>query len=579
MLHHFPIFVLGEMFFALLNALTAYIANVAFLQHMVSAMIEQRSVYEMIFGLVLFAVYQLMVDIYSTLYVNICKPKMNERINKWFYYDIKNAVKSHELYFYDNPAFYDDVTYVSSHIFGDAIASVSNVSRIISNLVNIILILSLFSQIGVVVLLIACLSIILSLLFDIPIIRLNNKRNYDLNSINREKTYFYSCFFSRSSFMERKMTGINELLNDRYLVSIEKLKEYNKKCGLKIFALSSLKDAISSNILLYLVLFVYLLYKTLITHELHGSDFISSYNAVNIIVSSIMSLVSVWESMMSSSYTIEKYNSVKVLSTSIKRTFSSDNELEKIHSIELRNVTFTYPETERLVLDHINMKLVLGDKIAIVGKNGSGKTTLVHLLMGLYKPTSGEILINGRSIKEEEYPALSHQFAAFFQGMMPFEASVAENVALDVDADADKVKRALTKTKSDKLLSVSLDQMIGVLFDDKGLILSGGEFQKLMLSYCFYSDKSLIIMDEPTSALDPISERNFNNQVEELSEEKLTVFVTHRLSTVHMASCIYVIDNGKICDYGTHAELMQHDGVYKDMWTLQAQKYCLGTDE
>lgn len=577
MLRHFPVYVLSELLFTLLIALTAYIANVLFLQYIVSAMIERRSIYEMLFVLALFAVYQILVDIYSAVYTNILKPKMNERINKWFYYDIKNAAESHELYVYDDPAYYDNMTYVSSHIFGDATASVSHISRIISNLVNIALILSMFSRIGVVVLLIVCLSIILSILLDIPIIRLNNKKKFDMNNINRKKTYFYNSFFSRSSFMDRKMTGISKILNDRYLGSIQEQKECNKKYGLKIFALSALKDGLSSNILLYLLLFMYLLYETLITHKLHGSDFISTYNAVNLIVGSIMGIVSVWESMMSSSYTIEKYNSVKAFAAFVKQTEKIDNDLDKINCIELRNVSFAYPETEKLVLDHINMKLISGDKIAIVGKNGSGKTTLVHLLMGLYEPTNGEILINGRSINEEEYPALRCQFAAFFQGMMPFEASIAENVALDTDTNTERVKNALINTKSDRLLSMSPDEMIGVLFNKNGLILSGGEFQKLMLSYCFYSDKSLIIMDEPSSALDPVSERNFNKQIEELSEGKLTVFVTHRLSTVHMASRIYVIDDGKICDYGTHEELMQHDGVYKNMWTIQAQKYSLDT--
>ena len=577
MLHHFPFFVFSEFLFTLLNALTAYIANVVFLQYIVSAMIEQRSVYEMLFVLALFAAYQIVVDIYSTAYINIWKPKMNERISKWFYYDIKNAIESQELYVYDDPAFYDDMTYVSSHILNDATVSVSHISRIISSLVNIALILNLFSQIGLVVLLIVCLSIILSMLFDIPIIRLNNKKKFDMNSINRKKTYFYNCFFSRSSFMDRKMTGISEILNNRYIDSVKEQTECNKRYGLKIFALSTLKDGLSSNILLYLLLFIYLLYETLITHKLHGSDFISSYNAVNLIVGSIMGIVSVWESMMSSAYTIRKYNSIKESAIAAKRIEKSDSELEKIHCIELRNVSFAYPETEKLVLNHINMKLISGDKIAIVGKNGSGKTTLVHLLMGLYEPTNGEILINGRSINKEEYAILRYQFAAFFQGMMPFEASIAENVALDTDTNTERVKNALIKTKSDKLLSMPPDEMIGVLFDKNGLILSGGEFQKLMLSYCFYSDKSLIIMDEPSSALDPMSERNFNHQIKELSEGKLTVFVTHRLSTVHMANRIYVIDDGKICDCGTHEELMQHDGVYKNMWTIQAQKYSLDT--
>lgn len=575
MLRHFPAFVFGELSFTMLNNLTAYIGNVVFLKYIVSAMMEGRPIYEMLFVLALFAVYQVAVDIYSSFYSNIANPKLIEKINKWFYYDIRNAVEYYELYVYDDPVFFDDMTYVSSHIVTEATATVSYISKIISNLINIALILSLFSQIGVVVLIIVCLSIILTVLLDIPIIRLNNAKKYDTNSIDRKKSYFFNCFFTRNSFAERKITGIGRILEDRYLESVEKQRQCNNKYGHKIFALSAIKGVLSSKLLLCFILFLYLLYETLITHNLHGSDFIASYNSVNLIVSSIMSMVTVWGKMKSSAYTIEKYNSVTA-SVKAKYLVATDNvELEKIHSIELKNVSFTYPGTEKRVLDRINMKLNLGDKVAIVGKNGSGKTTLVHLLMGLYKPTEGEILINGRVINKNESVSLRHQFAAFFQGMLPLEASIAENVALDTVADAERVRLALKKTGSTKLLDRRQDEIIGVRFDKHGLILSGGEFQKLMLSYCFYSNKDLIIMDEPSSALDPMAERDFNNQVERLSDGKLTVFVTHRLSTVHMANQIYVIDDGKLCDHGTHDELLKKDGVYKSMWGIQVEKYSM----
>lgn len=577
MLRHFPTFVLGELLQALLSDLVTYISTVVFLKYIISAMVTKKAVNEMLIWLAVFALFQIGADLYRSFYGNIARPKLYEKIRRWFYYDLKNGIGNYELYVYDNPDFYDDMTYVSTHLVDDATASVSYISEIVSALVSIALILRLFSQIGIVVLFIVCLSILLSIVLDIPIIRLNNKKKYDINRITRKKSYFLNCFFLRSSFMERKMTGIGDVLNSRYLESVDEQKECERKYSRKIFGLSALKEALSSNLLLYFVLFAYLLYETLIAHRLSGSDFIGSYSAANVIASSIMTMVSIWGKMKSSAYTIEKYHAIRVHGQNVEQVADKESPFEKITSIELKNVSFSYPGTEKLVLNKINMKLALGDKIAIVGKNGSGKTTLVHLLMGLYTPTEGEILINGKAIKKREYSSMRHQFAAFFQGMGPIEASIAENVALDTEIDLDRVKLALEKTGSKKLLERSPNDAIGVRFCPNGLILSGGEFQKLMLSHCFYSEKTSIVMDEPSSALDPLAERNFNDQVGAFSDGKLVVFVTHRLSTVHMAHLIYVIDDGKICGFGTHEALVKENKVYREMWNIQAEKYGLMT--
>lgn len=573
MLRHFPAFVLGELLQELLSNFVTYIATVVFLKYVISAMVTNKPVHEMLIWLAFFALFQIMADMYRSFYGNIVRPKFYEKIRRWFYDDLKNVIGKYELYVYDNPDFYDDMTYVSLHLVDDATASVSYISGIASALVSIALILNLFSQIGVVVLFIVCLSIILSVVLDIPIAQLNNSKKYDMNCITRKKKYFLGCFFSRNSFMERKMTEIGDVLNSKYLESVAEQKECDLKYSRKIFGLSALKEVLASNLLLYFVLFAYLLYETLIAHRLSGSDFIGSYSAANVIASSIMTVVSIWGQMKSSAYTIEKYHTLKTHGENFEQTAEGEASFEKITSIELKDVSFSYPGTDKLVLDKINMKLALGDKIAIVGKNGSGKTTLVHLLMGLYTPTKGEILINDREIKRSEYSSMRHQFAAFFQGMGPIEASIAENVALDTEIDFERVRIALEKTESKKLLEHSPNDAIGVQFFPDGLILSGGEFQKLMLSHCFYSEKTSIIMDEPSSALDPLAERNFNDQVETFSNGKLVVFVTHRLSTVHMAHLIYVINDGKICGVGAHEELVKENDVYRDMWRIQSEKY------
>ena len=142
----------------------------------------------MLIWLAVFALFQIGADLYRSFYGNIARPKLYEKIRRWFYYDLKNGIGNYELYVYDNPDFYDDMTYVSTHLVDDATASVSYISEIVSALVSIALILRLFSQIGIVVLFIVCLSILLSIVLDIPIIRLNNKKKYDINRITRKKS-------------------------------------------------------------------------------------------------------------------------------------------------------------------------------------------------------------------------------------------------------------------------------------------------------------------------------------------------------------------------------------------------------
>jgi len=426
-----------------------------------------------------------------------------------------------------------------------------------------------------------------------PTVQLQNKRKYELNRIERKRMYFRDCFFIREGFMERKMTSIVPLLHSRYEESVNEQIKCEKQFGVKLFLLKSLREVMSSNLLMNLVLIAYLLYEVLIKQSLKGSDFIATYNAVNVLMNGIMQIIMLWGKISASAYTVGVFWEF-ILQTSVldyedinkanMQIVSSQEEIlgldgsqggdfAEIHSIEFRNVSFAYPGTERTVLRNISFCIHSGEKIAIVGKNGSGKTTLIHLLMGLYHPTKGEIFVNGQLLTREEYPLYREKFAAFFQGMKPLEATVAENVAMDINIDLSQVSEALQKANCRELFCETEKTMIGVQFDSSGLILSGGECQRLMLAHCFYSNKDMLVLDEPSSALDPMAEREFNLQVSQLSGDKLVVFVTHRLSTVHMADYIYVIDDGILCNQGSHEALMKVDGVYRDMWNIQAEKY------
>lgn len=571
LIRRFPLYVIGYFVNEICFALPQYVGNVLFLKYLMRALLKKESISKMLLLLAGTAMFLIIADVYEAWFNGKYKFCEEERIHRAFYFQIRNAAQGQELDVYDNPGYYDDMTYVSENIVKDSLALLSYVSKMAAGVINIILIISLFYEIGFGVLLISAGAVILAVLFEIPVVRIQNQRKYAVNSIERKRDYFRKCFFERDSFMELKMTRIGFLLHAKYDESICEQAACEKKYGRKIFLFCFLRELLASNMLMNLVLITYLLYEILIVHALQGSDFIATYNAANVIMGAVTEIIILCGQMAASSFTVRKYR--RFITSAGNKEQTDEKCFEKVHSIEFKNVTFSYPGTKRNVLKNISFCVHSGKKIAIVGKNGSGKTTLVHLLMGLYFPTEGEILVNGKTLAREDYSKYRHSFSAFFQGMKPMEATVAENVALDTDVDAGKVCWSLKEANCEDVFEEPQNQIVGVRFDSAGKILSGGESQKLMLAHCFYSEKSILVMDEPSSALDPAAEREFNGKVSELSDDKLIIFVTHRLSTVHMADYIYVIDNGRLVGQGEHDKLLSEEGVYKNMWEIQLKKY------
>lgn len=211
------------------------------------------------------------------------------------------------------------------------------------------------------------------------------------------------------------------------------------------------------------------------------------------------------------------------------------------------------------------MKINPCGKIAIVGYNGAGKTTLIKLIMRLYDPDEGEILFDGVNIKEYNVEEYRQKIGTIFQDFRIFAATVRENVLLDFTdgSDEEKIGNALKKSGFEKkllTLSDGLDTNLTAEFEENGVTLSGGEGQKLAIARVFYKDARLIILDEPSSALDPIAEYHLNNSMLTAAENKSVVFISHRLSTTRIADHIYMLENGRITEEGSHEELLRYGG-------------------
>ena len=245
---------------------------------------------------------------------------------------------------------------------------------------------------------------------------------------------------------------------------------------------------------------------------------------------------------------------------------------------EFRNVSFSYPGSSKLVLNNINFRLEPSERIALVGKNGQGKTTIVKLLTRLYDPTAGQILLDGVDIREYNLEDLWKEIGVIFQDFMRYDLTSSENIAIgriEKRNNLIPIRAAAVRSLADEViqgLPKHYDQRLGCRFEG-GVDLSGGEWQRIALARAYLRDAQLLILDEPTASLDAQSEHEVFRRFAELTEGKMSLVISHRLSTVRMADRILVLDNGKIAEQGRHDQLITVGGGYAKMFELQAASY------
>ena len=247
-------------------------------------------------------------------------------------------------------------------------------------------------------------------------------------------------------------------------------------------------------------------------------------------------------------------------------------------SIEFRNVSFKYPESETYALKNFSIKLENGEKLAVVGRNGSGKTTFIKLLCRLYDPQEGEILLNGVNIREYDDAAYRQLFSVVFQDFSMFSFPLAQNVSVVDTYEEARVWACLEEAGiADDVrgMEQQLDTYLYKDVEETGVEISGGEAQKLALARALYKNAPFIVLDEPTAALDPIAEYEIYSKFNRLVGDKTAIYISHRLSSCRFCKHIAVFQQGELVQLGTHEELIRDpSSAYYELWNAQAQYYC-----
>ncbi|MCL2060536.1 MAG: ABC transporter ATP-binding protein/permease [Oscillospiraceae bacterium] len=260
-----------------------------------------------------------------------------------------------------------------------------------------------------------------------------------------------------------------------------------------------------------------------------------------------------------------------------KGSLTTEKRADNQYEIEFRDVSFRYPGQERYALRHLNLKLTVGHRLAVVGMNGSGKTTMIKLLCRLYDPTEGVITLNGIDIRQYDHQEYMDIFSVVFQDFRLFGFTVGENVAMSPTVDSARVTDCLRRAGFGGRLAEMPNGTETYLYkdyDSSGADISGGEAQKIALARALYKNAAFVILDEPTAALDPISEYEIYSRFNDMVEDKTTVYISHRLSSCRFCQDIAVFHEGELIQRGSHDGLLADEkGKYFELWHAQAQYY------
>jgi ATP-binding cassette subfamily B protein len=394
--------------------------------------------------------------------------------------------------------------------------------------------------------------------------------------VRRQMDYLRYLGVSKESAKELKVFGLNKHLTDRFARLSDQIYVENVSLAKRRFLASSFLTLLTT--VGYYGGYIYIIYQTLAGRLSVGTlQFLAG--AIAGASMNLQSIFSTFSSIADQSLFLSDLLSFLELRPTVR---SKENGLlcpRPIRKgIEFRNVSFAYPGTPRLVLKDLNLHLAHGERIALIGENGEGKTTIVKLLMRLYDPTKGEIQLDGIDLREYDLEDYTSQVAVIFQDFMRYDMTARENIAIGRITETENLPSIVTAARKSmaeeviRKLHRGYEQMLGRRFDG-GVDLSGGEWQKVALARAYLRQAQVLILDEPTASLDARSEHEVFRRFAELTEDKLSLLISHRFSTVRMADRIIVLEKGQISEQGRHEELITNGGRYAEMFDMQASNY------
>ena len=486
--------------------------------------------------------------------------------------------KDIDLADFDRPSFYEKLENASREAQNRPIhilrCTFDLISSIISISIFIVILAAVHPLASLVVFALAIPSGIISFVY-----RRRNFRYIRGHSKERRQLNYYSGVMTDKNIVkEVKIFGLSDMFIGRYKEVFKKyfggLKKLFIQEGAWNVGISLISAAVNC------VLFLYVAYGVFKGNFLIG-DYSLYTGALNSVANGAARLIRIIVMIYEGTLFIDNLIDFMQRDKEIVSTHDKGLDVKKgeSHTIEFVNVSFSYPGSDKKVLDNINIKINGGESVVLVGLNGAGKTTLIKLITRLYDPTEGKILFDGIDIREYDVEQLYSVYGIIFQDFGKYALSTYENISIgDIEREGNinAVRTAAELSSAAGFINdlpENYNTPLTRIFEENGTELSIGQWQKLSVARAFYGKKDILILDEPTASLDAIAEQEIYSKFDELRKGKTAIFVSHRLSSATTADKIIVIDGGKVTEVGNHRELMEKQGTYYDLFSTQAKRY------
>lgn len=568
-----PWLVIGEVLIHIIATLPSRVVSVIGLKFVIDEVQNGGDTGRILIGISIILGLLVIGEMANTLFFELFVHREREKLDLGIQTKLYKKAASIDISKYDDPEFYADFILSVENTSDNLAYMLVTVRNYVAEFISLLLTSALLLTIDPVALLI----IVFVCIVGIPISKYGSKLMYERREkqteLHRKGDYYARVCYLPEYAGEIRLSKIFPLIKTRFLKQADVIIDTERKYVGKTNFLWFLQEGFTNGVMFNFAFAVYLGYKILVAKDLTIGDFVATFNSIGIIGNSFMYLVV---------YAIKNFSERSKMIEKQREFLSINNDItdgdhiaecKEPETISVENIKFSYTGNEKDSLDGVSFEIEPFEKIALVGFNGAGKTTLTNLLLRLYDVKDGSIKIGGRDIREETVESHRNRFAAVFQDFQIFSATIGENVALSKDYDEKRVLEALKLAGFTKELPKGTETILLKEFDEDGLMLSGGEQQKIAIARVFYKNCPYIILDEPSANLDPISEYELNKNIMESAKEKTVIIISHRLSTTVNADRIIMLENGKVAEIGTHEELMSKNGDYAYMFNLQAEKY------
>ena len=497
---------------------------------------------------------------------------------------IMEKAKEIDLKSFDSPDFFAKMENANREAGNRPIQVLNSTFSIVSTVISVISYFFMIAVIGILPALLVIAVAIPSTIINFVYRKKNHDYVFRRSKDRRQMSYYSEVLVNKDLVKEVRMLGLADDFTNRYK---SVFKRYFG--GLKKLMLAEMWWGIGATLLTTIVncvLFVSIA-RGVFNSEYPVGDYSMFTGALNAISSGIATLISTSATIYEGTIFINNLIAFMEEKRTIVPSVDPPLEVKRGvgHTIKFDHVSFRYPGKEYDTIKDINLEIAPGDTVVMVGLNGAGKTTLIKLLTRLYDPTEGKILLDGHDIKEYDVNGLYDMFGIVFQDYGKYAVSVRDNIAFGEIMKEIKQEKIETAAKNSNAadfiekLENKYDTPLMRYFEDNGIELSTGQWQKLAIARAFYSESDILILDEPTASLDPIAEQEIFNQFDTLRGGKTSIFVSHRLSSATTADKIIVLKDGKLIEEGNHAELMKKQGEYYTLFSTQAKRYITPVDD